>query len=425
MGRFVFLLPAFLFWLQAPSGCHGHQAGSSSPDVSYAILIDAGSTGSRMYIFKFNLNGNGKVNSVENVEELSNSLGKVRPGLSSMLNKADEIEAHFQKFFDEADKIVPKDKQSSTPFVVLATAGMRLLPESDQDAIINEVKQILKSDQSPFLFKDQNVEVISGKDEAIFAWITVNFIQGVLTSPRRQRFSWGVLDLGGASTQNTMRLFRKSRHSTTLKLGKKNYNLFARSYLDMGLARIHDRYLEFLNDWENKTVDEEGSIKSPCHHQGFSETFDVSNAGQAASVIGEPNSEVCRKLIDDVLSCKNRKSEDCPFHDQPQLTGKFIAFSAFHTVINRIEAIICDDKPVTVEQIGCAAKKFCSKPYNVVKVIDEGYGKFSCLWGNYVYELFQKGYKMPQSKKIYVQKKLKGYSLSWIMGAVLYKTELL
>jgi len=126
-----------------------------------------------------------------------------------------------------------------------------------------------------------------------------------------------------------------------------------------------------------------------------------------------------------MLSCKNQESEDCPFHDQPQLTGRVIAFSAFHTVIDRIGAVICEDKPVTVEQIGCAASKFCSKPYKVVKPIDEGYVKFSCLWGNYVYELLRRGYKMPQSKKIYVQKELKGYSLSWIMGAVLNKTELL
>ena len=296
MVHFVLLVPALLILLQAPSGCNGRLAGSSSPDVGYAILIDAGSTGSRMYIYKFNLNGNGKVDSVEDVEELSNSLGKLKPGLSSMLNKTDEIEAHFQKFLDEADRIVPKSKQSSTPFAVLATAGLRLLSEPDQDAVMNKVKEILKSDQSPFLFKEENVKVISGKEEAIFGWITVNFIQGVLTSRKRPRFSWGVLDMGGASTQNAMRLFKKPKLSTTLKLGKKNYRLFVRSYLDMGLARIHDRYLEFLDQWENKTVDEGGYIKSPCHHQGFSQTFDVSTGHQILSVIGEPNSEVCNVL---------------------------------------------------------------------------------------------------------------------------------
>ena len=290
MTGFALLLPVFLFWLQAPTGCQGRLVISGSPDVSYAILIDAGSTGSRMYIYKFTLNGNGKVDSVDDVEELTNSLGKLKPGLSSMLNKPDDIEAYFQKLFDEAEKIIPKGQQSSTPFVVLATAGMRLLPEPDQDAIMNKVKEILKSNDSPFLFKDDNVQVISGK-EAIFAWITVNFIQGVLTSPKRSRFSWGVLDMGGASTQNTMSLFKKPKHSTTLKLGRKIYRLFARSYLDMGLARIHDRYLEFLDQWEKKSLANVGGVeyvKSPCHHKGFMESI----GPEDMNVIGEPNSEV-------------------------------------------------------------------------------------------------------------------------------------
>ena len=291
MTRFVLLLLAFLFWLQAPTGCHGRLASSRSSDVSYAVLIDAGSTGSRMYIYKFNLNGNGKVDSVDDVEELSHSLGKLKPGLSSMLHKPDDIEAYFQKLFDEAHKIIPEEKQSSTPFVVLATAGMRLLPEPDQDAIMNKVKEILRSNDSPFLFKDHNVQVISGKEEAIFAWITVNFIQGVLTSPKRPRFSWGVLDMGGASTQNTMSLFKKPKHSTTLKLGKKTYRLFARSYLDMGLATIHDRYLEFLDQWKDKSLATLGGkeyVKSPCHHHGFTESM----GHKHMNIIGEPDSEV-------------------------------------------------------------------------------------------------------------------------------------
>ena len=290
MTGFALLLPVFFFLLQAPTGCYGR------PDISYAILIDAGSTGSRMYIYKFELNRNGKVDNVDDVEELANSLGKLRPGLSSMLNKPDAIEAYFQKLFVEADKVIPKEKQSSTPFVVLATAGMRLLPEPDQDAIMNKVKEILKSGKSPFLFKDDNVQVISGKEEAIFAWITVNFIQGVLPSPKRPHFSWGVLDMGGASTQNTMSLFKKPKHSTTLQLGKKTYRLFARSYLDMGLARIHDRYLEFLDQWEKKSVAKMGGVeyvKSPCHHEGFMESM----GPEDMNIIGEPNSEVEKILL--------------------------------------------------------------------------------------------------------------------------------
>ena len=250
----------------------------------------------------------------------------------------------------------------------------------------------------------------------------MNFIQGVLTS-RERRVSWGTLDLGGASTQNTM-FNRKSPESEFLKIGGKGYRLFARSYLNTGLASIHQRFLKFLVKWDKNTKDKDGNIKSPCHHNGFKETFDVED--QKVGVIGEPNSEVCRELVDAMLFCtKKTPNQECPFEDQPRLTGKFIAFSAFHTVINRIGALICEDKPVSIEQIGCAAKKYCSKPYNVVKPADEGYTKFSCLWGNYIYELLTKGYGMASNHEINVKKELKGFSLSWIIGAVLYQSELL
>ena len=82
MTGFILLSPVFLFWLQAPKGCYGR------PDISYAILIDAGSNGSRMYIYKYELNRNGKVDSVDDVEELAKSLGKPKPGLLSMLKSS-------------------------------------------------------------------------------------------------------------------------------------------------------------------------------------------------------------------------------------------------------------------------------------------------------------------------------------------------
>ena len=101
---------------------------------------------------------------------------------------------------------------------------------------------------SPFLYKEANVKVISGKEEAIYGWITVNFIQGVLTARRRVP-TWGILDLGGASTQNT---FFNRRKSNIVRVGKRSYRLFAKSYLDAGLARIHERFLEFLANWDGK-----------------------------------------------------------------------------------------------------------------------------------------------------------------------------
>ena len=92
-----------------------------------------------MFIYKFSLNKKGKVDQVSDLEEKGNSLGKVKPGLSSLLDNLDDIPLYLEKFIEEAKKIVPQDKWDSTPFLVLATAGMRLLPEADQDVIMDKV----------------------------------------------------------------------------------------------------------------------------------------------------------------------------------------------------------------------------------------------------------------------------------------------
>lgn len=70
-------------------GCYG------CLDISYVILIDVGLIGSWMYIYKFELNRNGKVDSVDDVEELVNFFGKFKLGFLLMFNKLDVIEVYF------------------------------------------------------------------------------------------------------------------------------------------------------------------------------------------------------------------------------------------------------------------------------------------------------------------------------------------
>lgn len=84
-----------------------------------------------MYIYKFELNRNGKVDSVDDVEELVNFFGKFKLGFLLMFNKLDVIEVYFQKLFEEVDKIILKEKQRFIFFVVLVIVGMCLLFELD------------------------------------------------------------------------------------------------------------------------------------------------------------------------------------------------------------------------------------------------------------------------------------------------------
>ena len=143
---FITSLLVFGLSLLAPWSCHA-RAVSSKGEVTYAILIDGGTTGSKMFIYKIKLNQKGKVDEVSDLEEMRNSLGKVKPGLSSFLDKPEKIPYYLKKFIHEAKKIVPEEKFGSTPILILATAGMRLLTKPDQEVIMNKVSTRLSMNQ--------------------------------------------------------------------------------------------------------------------------------------------------------------------------------------------------------------------------------------------------------------------------------------
>ena len=168
--------------------------------TEYAILFDAGSSGTRMEIYRFMASGPSLQPS--EVIKLSPDPDKVKPGISDLAVAPSQVEAYMTPLLESAKKVIPQDTQAFTPIFLLATAGMRLLPEDEANAIVNEVRKLFNDKaKCPFLFKDDNdAKIIKGKVEGIYSWVTVNFLAGVFNTNHE---SYGSLDLGGASHQNS------------------------------------------------------------------------------------------------------------------------------------------------------------------------------------------------------------------------------
>ena len=105
---------------------------------------------------------------------------------------------YFRSIFDELKQNIPEPLWNSTPLILRATAGMRIIPESDQKEILNTINAIFRT--SPFLYKEDWVSVITGDEEAVFAWIAVNYAHDMFRY-RDPLQTTGTLDLGGASLQ--------------------------------------------------------------------------------------------------------------------------------------------------------------------------------------------------------------------------------
>ena len=92
---------------------------------SYAAIIDAGSSGSRVHVFRF-----GKLGSISGplyILPRDKSM-KVKPGLSSYAASPEAAGPSLKGLIDFMKIEVPKEVWAVTPVVLKATAGLRLLP---------------------------------------------------------------------------------------------------------------------------------------------------------------------------------------------------------------------------------------------------------------------------------------------------------
>ncbi|XP_078379735.1 ectonucleoside triphosphate diphosphohydrolase 1-like [Oculina patagonica] len=391
-----------------------------SSETEYAILFDAGSSGTRMEINQFFNSGPSLQPS--DIKELKPSPHKVEPGISDFADDPSQVEAYMMPLLESAKKTIPEDKQNSTPIFLLATAGMRLLPEDQADAILDEVRKLFNDkDKCPFLFKDDNdARIITGKVEGIYSWVTVNFLAGVFGS---SDFTYGSLDLGGASHQNAWEFNSENSDVVFIPIAGRNYSIFARTYLGYGQDQARERYLAFIAQKANCAEDSECVLKSPCHNKGFKESLAFDD--QERIFEGTAQVRLCRKIISQIFFCQSQNLEECPFSDQPKLQGEFYGFSAFYYVLTGINAVCsdCENNKISPAKIRLSTNSFCKTDYNDIK--EDPYAKNDCFAGNYIYELLTDGYGLGLFKKIRVTNSLNGFNLGWTLGAVLHNSGIL
>eukprot|EP00798_Chlamydomonas_sp_ICE-L_P014093 gene14093-20046_t len=174
----------------------------------YAVYVDAGSSGTRVHVFEFQL-ARWPAYVRLKLPELTFA---VEPGLSHYADDPDEASASLRTLLDFAYSKVPEPMWHTTPVHLLATAGLRMLREEQVDAILQRCSSLLAS--SHFQFRRDWARVIGGDLEGLYGWAAVNYVSGALEEAafhhhhsRKEildptMFS-GVLEMGGASMQIT------------------------------------------------------------------------------------------------------------------------------------------------------------------------------------------------------------------------------
>lgn len=420
------------------------------PIVQYVLMIDAGSTGSRIHVYKFNNCG-----PAPELEHEEFKMTEKVPGGSSGLSAYKDDPVGAAKSLDPLMKVamdtVPEALKGCSPVAVKATAGLRLLGPEAADTILKEVRKHLENDY-PFPVvstKEEGVAIMDGSEEGVYAWITTNYLLGKIGGPDSTDTA-AVFDLGGGSTQIVFEpnfkeaahggmpeKLAEGDHKYELDFGGRKFELYQHSHLGYGLmsarAALHQQLLGDISEqkgedkaWKSK------AIVHPCIAPGMSKEEDVEFDGQKTKFnftgpsVAAPAQ--CRNLAEMILkkdaSCG---LAPCSFNGvhQPSLAKTFtkedvFIFSYFY---DRTKPLGMPDS-FTLREMHDLADTVChgEAAWDVFSSVPDALDELRdrpdhCLDLNFMMALLHTGYDMPIDREVKIAKKIKGNELGWCLGA--------
>ncbi len=389
---FVLTYTLATFWpkqLDAAAGAIGIR------HPEYAVVIDAGSSGSRVLAFTFHRCV--VTRSLILDDELWH---EVKPGVSAYAEKPEEAAESIKSLLAIAKARIPQAAWSTTPVTLKATAGLRLLPSDRAKAILEAVSEALNQSG---LAPEGEVEILDPEKEGILAWFTVNFLTGRLGN---QLDSYATLDLGGGSTQISFAPESGAKieglqgrkgflHNVTLQ--GQALDLYSYSYLGLGLNSAREAV--FKSDAKTNAAE----LYSPCvthHHEPLSWT----HGGREYKIHSRDASfENCIKVVNRVVNSKN-------VHAPTELHHREVA--AFSYFFDR-----ATERRLLPEDPAGGSLKISTYIYEAQRACDPySNSQFYCVDLAYISALLTKGYNLPPDKEISLFKKIDGHEVSWALG---------
>lgn len=183
---------------------------SKSP---FKIILDGGSTGSRLHVFEFVQKRNGEEVLIRRGSSKANfplsSFGRTTADELEVELNPSEVAEHMLPLFDFASSVIPKRYHAATEVKYAATAGMRLIEKEEQDAVYSALHQgLIESDKFGFTrLQLEDLSTLDGELEGFFGAVAANYLHGIVDTKLKVKEEIehdgpiGALDMGGSSTQ--------------------------------------------------------------------------------------------------------------------------------------------------------------------------------------------------------------------------------
>lgn len=343
-------------------------------------VVDAGSTGSRLHIYSYDLDSSN--NPVAIHEQWSK---KIKPGLATTAPSLSAVNSYLNNLFNGAPKL-------TIPVYFYATAGMRLVPETKQQLYFQALQQWFESQTQWQLVE---AKTITGSEEGILGWLAVNYNLG--------NFSFdnslvNVMDVGGASVQVTLPVQDgekiEKRDLFEVDIYGRHYLLFAHSFLGLGQNVFLQQFLNVNH----------------C----FSTGYPLPN-GQ----LGQGDASACQQDISLVMD---------QMHEVNQIVKPAIANNANHPwyTIGGVASLL-ESNPISFQNkqftnqglLEKADIEACKRQWQDLDAENPNneylYG--TCLFASYYYALMVDGYGLQPEEIVNYLPSNQG--LDWSLGVVL------
>jgi hypothetical protein len=438
-------------------------------------ILDGGSTGSRLHIFEFvtieqesppeeaavpspaqtpsdwttkstneNSNGNGRNATRTDCERRGSSRAQVPlssfgrlPTQAHVPLDPAQVAAHLLPLFDYAASVIPPKYHATTPVYYQATAGMRLLDESEQEAVYDALYQGLMQ-HSSFVFTSmerKDIATLSGEMEAFYGAVAANFLQGVIDTELRliagaaddhdDHPVVGALDMGGASAQivyvhdtteltvdstatclNTQQTAGMQPNSITRRNNNnscqapespqiKDEHFFSTSYLSYGVDQFRERL------W-NTLVAEQSSVEQETHDRCVSKVISnpCANKGYAVewegfTLVGTGDTQECIRYAQRLIP-----HPEVPVHgptggkgvvggvEHPPVRGKFLAMSLYFFSLDSLRVFSKPNEEAhkaldeawpnpSIQELENALDGLCSRDWHTDMALQEGEHSFT------------------------------------------------
>ncbi len=382
------------------------------------------------------------------------------------------VAAHLIPLFDYAADIIPSEYYATTGVYYQATAGMRLLNPTEQEAVYDALYEGLLEDDS-FVFtgiQRKDIATLSGEMEAYYGALAANFLQGIIDTELRlvsaqnsgQATSHpvGALDMGGSSTQivyianqdetdsptttprggPTMCPVKQQsldsrNNENTCRLSDEHF--FSTSYLSYGVDQIRKRLWNTLVD----EASDSKQISNPCANKGFEVEV------QGHTLVGSGDTQECIRQMQRLIPHPDVVHEWDASVDQwtvggvehPPIRGKFLAMSLYFFALDSLRVFSSPLKDAhgrlnkawpnpSIEELQNALDGLCSRDWQGDMENQEGAHAFTrkevlphrCLESVYMVTLLKDGFGFdPKARDITFTFLIEGDEVEWTLGLAL------